>query len=405
MRILTLALKDIQQLLRDKMSALFLVIMPIVFTFFFGSLFGASPSDTRLAIGLLDEDPGGVMSVALSHQLEQSSAIRLVELTGKDPDWITGQVAHDKLAGAVLIPAGYSQANLSGSELPFRVIIRPGSSSEPTIKAAIRAAALQVSGSLQAARLSLAAAEAVGHTFSNDAERTAYIVSGFKLASQAWDQPAVSLVSQAETAQAVSQQANGYTQSSPGMLVQFSIFGLVLAGTLLVVERQTRVIDRLITANVSRAEILAGHLLAFFVVCFLQQALLIGIAQAFLGVDYLRQPWATLLLMTAMALMTGALGLLLGTAAKRAEQVTLMGMGAMFLLSALGGAWFPLETTGKTFAMIGHLTPIAWAMDGFQNIIQRGLDFQSIILPCSVLMGYALVFFTLGVLSFGAQRS
>jgi hypothetical protein len=51
------------------------------------------------------------------------------------------------------------------------------------------------------------------------------------------------------------------------------------------------------------------------------------------------------------------------------EQVIMLSMAAMFLFSALGGAWFPLEVAGAPFSTIGHLTPAAWAMDGFQNII------------------------------------
>ena len=39
MRILALMLKDLQQIARDKKSALFLVLMPILFTVFFGAAF------------------------------------------------------------------------------------------------------------------------------------------------------------------------------------------------------------------------------------------------------------------------------------------------------------------------------------------------------------------------------
>jgi ABC-2 type transport system permease protein len=61
------------------------------------------------------------------------------------------------------------------------------------------------------------------------------------------------------------------------------------------------------------------------------------------------------------------------------------------------GAWVPLEVTGETFAMIGHLSPIAWAMDGFKNISIRGLGFDSVLLPIAALAGYAVVFFVLAV--------
>lgn len=64
------------------------------------------------------------------------------------------------------------------------------------------------------------------------------------------------------------------------------------------------------------------------------------------------------------------------------------------------GAWFPLEVAGETFSAIGHLLPTAWAMDGFQNLIVRGLSFQSILMPVGILSLYTLIFFGLAVWRF-----
>ncbi|MCX5973455.1 MAG: ABC transporter permease [Coprothermobacterota bacterium] len=68
--------------------------------------------------------------------------------------------------------------------------------------------------------------------------------------------------------------------------------------------------------------------------------------------------------------------------------------------SALGGAWFPLEVAGQTFAQIGHLMPTAWAMDGFQNIILRGLGDASALLPAGILLGVGLAFLAVAVWRF-----
>jgi ABC-2 type transport system permease protein len=72
----------------------------------------------------------------------------------------------------------------------------------------------------------------------------------------------------------------------------------------------------------------------------------------------------------------------------------------MFVFSAMGGAWMPLEFTSKTFQAIGHLSPVAWAMDGFKNIIARGLGLESVLIPAAALLGYAVMFFGLAVWRF-----
>jgi len=104
--------------------------------------------------------------------------------------------------------------------------------------------------------------------------------------------------------------------------------------------------------------------------------------------------------MLALALWVGGLGLLIGTFSKGEEQVIMWTMIAMFTLTALGGAWFPLEFTGKAFNTIGHLTPGAWAMDGFQNIIMRGLGLSSVLLPVGIMLAYAALFFGLAIWRF-----
>jgi ABC-2 type transport system permease protein len=170
-----------------------------------------------------------------------------------------------------------------------------------------------------------------------------------------------------------------------------------------VLERRTRTLQRLLTTSMSRWQIIAGHMLAIFLTVFLQETVLIFFGQTVLGVNYLREPLGILLVMAAMALWAACLGLLIGALAKGEDQVILYSMICMFLFSALGGAWFSLDTTGPTFSLIGHLTPGAWAMDGFQNLLSRGLGLASVLLPAGIMLGYALVFFGAAVWRFKAE--
>jgi ABC-2 type transport system permease protein len=86
--------------------------------------------------------------------------------------------------------------------------------------------------------------------------------------------------------------------------------------------------------------------------------------------------------------------------AKNDSQVILFSLVGMFIFSALGGLWFPLEASSGAFAAIGKVMPSAWAMNGYQNILLRGLDFSSTLIPAGILLAYALGFFLLGVWRF-----
>ncbi|MCJ7432637.1 MAG: ABC transporter permease, partial [Anaerolineales bacterium] len=123
--------------------------------------------------------------------------------------------------------------------------------------------------------------------------------------------------------------------------------------------------------------------------------ILIAFGQFALKVDYMRAPSATLLVAFSAALCISTMGLLIGIIAKSEEQAVTFSIIPMFVFSGLGGAWVPLEVTGETFQIIGHLTPVAWAMDGFKNVIVRGFGFDSVLIPSAVLAGYATLFFAL----------
>ncbi|MGD1994750.1 MAG: ABC transporter permease [Anaerolineae bacterium] len=184
------------------------------------------------------------------------------------------------------------------------------------------------------------------------------------------------------------------------MMVQFAIFGLITSAMVLVMERKSGALQRLLTTPIRRGTVIGGHILAMFGVVFLQQVLLVAVGQFLFDVNYLRAPLATLAMMVTLSLWAASLGLLIGALATQEEQVITWSLIAMFLFASLGGAWFPLEVAGETFATIGHLMPTAWAMDGLQNIIARGQGLSSVLLPASILLAYTAAFFGLAVWRF-----
>jgi ABC-2 type transport system permease protein len=182
--------------------------------------------------------------------------------------------------------------------------------------------------------------------------------------------------------------------------VQFTIYGLIMSAGVLVLERKSGALQRLLTTTLRRWEVLAGHALAMLLVVLFQEVVLIGFGQLFMHVDYARQPLAIGLVSVALALWVVSLGMLIGALSKGEEQVIMWSLLAMFVFAAMGGAWFSLEFTSKTFSAIGHLTPTAWAMDGFQNVILRGLGVHSVLQPVGIILAYAAATFGLAVWRF-----
>jgi ABC-2 type transport system permease protein len=395
MRILDLAIKDLSQIFRDKRSLLFLVAMPVVFTLFMGYAYRSgsesTQADSRVPLGWVDQDPGGLLSRQLFQMLSASDSVRLVEL---EPAAADRALAKGEVAGALVIPGGYSENTLAGQGPQLVLVGETTSAAGQTVYQALRAAITKLVSSVEIARLDADATGKAGDLAESQA--------AFQAASQAWSETD----SAVRVEMAVSQPENAwygdnpYNQASPGILVQFAIFGLVTSGQILVQERKTRTLQRMVSTSMHAWEIVAGHLLAMFAVVFMQVALLVLFGQLALGVNYAREPLGVLMISVALGLWIAAMGLLIGVIVKDDSQVVLFSLMAMFIFSALGGAWFPLEGSGGAFAFIGRLMPSAWAMNGYQNILIRGLELGSTWLPVLVLLVYSLVFFGLAVWRF-----
>jgi ABC-2 type transport system permease protein len=391
MRILDLALKDIKQLVRDKRAFIFLVLMPIMFTMFMGIMLTppAQDSDPRLPIGFINQDQSGTLGAEFRSLLGSSEAVRPIEVENNDATRGGESVRDGKLTALVIVPDRFSAALLAGEPIKAIVVVDPNSQAGQTAGSALSTATGRLLGAIEAARLSTA-----DHPEKFDAALSAALT--------AWQKPPIGVT--VETMNAPKEEKNpalgGFKQTSPGMLVQFTIFGLTTTATILVIERKTRTLQRMLTTSMRRWEIIAGHLLAMFTVVLLQQTLLVVFAQVFLNVNYFAVPLATLLVMVSFGAWIAAFGLFISTLAKTDEQAVMWSLLAMFVLTALAGAWFPLDITGQAFNTIGHLTPGAWAMDGFQNVVVRGLGLSSVLVPALVLWGFAALFFGLAVWRF-----
>lgn len=400
MRIIDIALKDLSQIFRDPKLLIFFVAMPVAFTFFMGfALRGtAEPQDPRLALGWVDQDSGGLLSQQLYTTLSESQSVRLVEIQAADAD---KKVRGGDVAGVLIVPTGFSAGALAGQPLQLTLVTDSFTTTGQSLQQMLRTPITQLFSSLEIAQIDaeLAAAQA---PFASDAERQAAIQATFQKAQQTWTEASASgslLVVEKAMSEAPNAPlgGNAYNQTSPGILVQFAIFQMFTAAIILVQERKDRCLQRLMTTAMRPAELVAGHWLAMFVSVLFQVAILVIFGQLALKVNYFHSPLGTLLVTIGLCLWIASMGLLIGVLAKSEEQAVLFSLVAMFVFTSLGGAWFPLESSGKLFNFVGHLTPAAWAMDGFQNILVRGLGASSTIQPALILTGYALVFFALGV--------
>ncbi len=399
MRILHLAFKDLRQIVLQKKSALFLLALPVIFTWLMSMIFNQNGSeDLRLPIGFVDQDQG-VISISLQTLLNASETIRPVMLEDHQISSLQEQVRSQKVAVVVIVPPGFSEQMLVGENPQLILLVNRDIASGRAADWSVQLAVTRLLGAVQAASLS---AEAYGG-FPDEGRKREFLISSLTLAVQAWQEPRLGVTSEQAGQMPGADPFDAYdgsVQASSGMIVFFATSGMITAGYVLLTERRSRTLMRMLTTPLTRAEIIAGHTLAMFVVSFLQILTLTIFGQWALRVNYWHTPGAILVIAGSLALFSASFGLMISALARSENQVVLLALGSTLIFALMGGAFFPLELTGKSFAAVGHFLPSAWAIDGLQSISLRGLGMQAVLLPAGILLAYSLVVFCLAVWRF-----
>lgn len=394
-RIWTLAAKDLLETRRDRLALLFTVVMPLAFTGFFGLMFGGG-SD-RLPMAVHNPD-AGAPAQQLVAMLEESSVVKVESMSREEAE----AAVHDgTVAAALLIAADFSDSAAAGRPGELTIVGTSGSSGVQTVQTEVSVAAgrlAAVEGAAQAA-VAVAAGSETGQQGDTRDDESETLRRARAAAAQSFADPAATTRIVAAGA-AAGQIPTGFVLSSPGMMINFIMFGMLTAGIALIQERRNFTLLRLMTTRLRRWELIGGKIVGMFILTFVQQIILISAGQLLFGVDYLRDPAALLLMMVSLSLVASTLGLLLASLLASEQAMVAATVMVSMAVSALSGAWFPLEITGQAFQTVGHLLPTAWILDGLRGIIVRGFGVADVLPAFGVALAWSTGLFALAVWRF-----
>jgi ABC-2 type transport system permease protein len=186
--------------------------------------------------------------------------------------------------------------------------------------------------------------------------------------------------------------------------MQFAISGMIGIASIFVEERENQTFARIRSTGARGFSYLLGHAIAFLVLLTVQFGTMILFGQLVLKLPYFDNPLATLVITAAVIISFDLMGLFIAVFAKNQGQAIVFSLLAMFIFSALGGAWVPLEIMGPAFQAIGHFTPVAWGMDGFAEILIRGGGVADVLTPALVLLGFGLFFLALALFFYERRK-
>jgi ABC-2 type transport system permease protein len=392
-KIIAIAWKDILNRFLEKSALLFFLILPIVFTLTL-SLAGGGQSTKKISLLLADQDHSA-FSTKLVSEIKKSESVDVKETSLNDA---LVQFKDKKAPIWLTIPVGFESSLLSGSEGSLDLHKLPRNNDADTVERAIQSAVSTVSRALAVAKNSLTEADLV-HPFTSVEERQAYFAASLASAQEAFN-TAPQRISFTHPPEEKETNFSMASQASTGQLVTWVFIPLLGLSALFIWERESHTLQRIITTPTRKATFLLGTISGQLVTSIVQMIILIGF-----GVYVLKLSWGhslagLALMLISFSLAAAALGTALGTFIKTSSQASNLSIALGMVLSLLGGAWWPGELFPQTVRTAMKVLPTTWAMQGFNDLAIRGKGLVDILPAAGVLLGFAVVFFTIGVLRF-----
>lgn len=422
-RILAIALNDLRVYFSEVGNLIGLIALPVGLTLVLGfTLNGGSGGTSVVFADVIDNDQSAESQQFIATIGEVNEALVLCPIDNNEDnrcgldegEELTVEASIDRvretsLRALIVIPEGYGESVRQGQAIQidyYSVSSGTDSFTDP-VRTAVQAAVQRANTAITVTE---AATYAVQHyqvletsveLFPNEEQLADFSANVRQRAETVLAENPASVTytlsgnPEADTTVA----GTGFGQAVPGQGATFVMFTVLGGMALLVRERQQWTLQRLIVSPASRAQILGGKILAYFTLGIIQFAVIFVIG-VLTGTDFGDDPLAIFSIMIAFVLATTAIGFALATFLENENQVGSVSLLLALTLAPLGGAWWPLEITPEFMQVIGHISPVAWAMDGFQEVIFFGGGLGDVLVPIAVLLAITVAFFGYSILNF-----
>lgn len=366
-----IARNNVTRLLRDRSSIFFVFIFPLALVLLIGLQFGGSFTPK---LGVLVESPGGQAQGFVDRLVEEQ---RLEVVVFEDEVALIEAVERGSVAAAVVVPDDYDAALENGTTVEVGFVARPDGSG----------AILQT---VLGEALTSSTLEVVAARFVVDQG-----LAGFDEAQQLVGQIAPELPGIEVTTRTVGQSLfpatlGRFDLGASSQLILFMFVTALSGAAVLIQTRQLGLSRRMLGTPTKVGTIVLGEGLGRFGVVLVQGLYIMIASLLAFRVDWGNPIGAVAILVTFSAVGATA-AMLMGSVFSNAEQAGGVGVMLGLGLAALGGCMLPLELFSPTLQTIAHITPHAWALDAFAELVQRRGGLFDILPELGVLVAYAVV--------------
>ncbi|MDD5189883.1 MAG: ABC transporter permease [Dehalococcoidales bacterium] len=178
---------------------------------------------------------------------------------------------------------------------------------------------------------------------------------------------------------------------APALLATLALFfGFLLTGISFLRERSQGTLERLMASPVTRADIVLGYLLGFFLFALLQSLIIVLFTVYALNIHYTGAVWQIFIFQTVVLIGAINLGIFISAFAKNEFQmvqfIPLIILPQVFLCGLL----WPVAQMSNYLQWISRFLPLTYAVDGLRNIMLYGKTLNEVGGDLAALAGFAI---------------
>ncbi|WP_028401260.1 ABC transporter permease [Ectobacillus panaciterrae] len=368
---------ELQRLLRKPRSYLVMFLLPLVFTLLFGNLLGDS-GDNKIKLLVVDED----QSVLSASYYETVKGNKLLDVSLVSKEDAKEQLKNKKVAAAVIIPKEFQSGITEGNEKDVVFQHIPEFTSNATVRQALNNALTTIKTEVKASQS--------WSSYSGEPWEGMY-----EKLSQASAKPVMLNKETITKAKAKTNMSN-LSARSAGFSIMFVMIVMMTATGAILEARKNGVWYRMMSMPASKAQILGGYILSFFILGWIQFGALMLFTHQLFDVQW-GNIFGIILLVSALLLAVVGLALFIAGIVKTAEQQSSLGNIVVISTCMIAGVYWPIEIEPLFMQRIADFVPQTWAMRGFTELIARGGAAGDIVAYAGILAVFAAVFFAVGL--------
>ena len=376
---LAIARANLVRTTRDRLGLFFILVLPMILIVVLGLTYGGFSS---ARIGVADVD-GGPLAADLVRGIEPEG-IELSVRPYATADELRDAVRRGFVEVGLVIPAGYEAALRGGQAAPVEVVAQP-SGLAGAVRSALDESIARQATLLRAARFVM---DVEGIEFDS-----ALALARAQEASAPGVAVAVDNVSDSVGG------PSGFTVGAQSQVILFVFLTSLTGATELILTRQLGISRRMFSTPTGAWTIIAGEGLGRVAFALFQGFFIVIVSAVAFGVDWV-DPVATSAIVVVFGLVAAGAAMLIGTVAANPSQAGSIGPALGLMLGLLGGTMVPADVFPSAMRTVAHITPHAWAMDAFREMVLDNAGLLQILPQLGVLLVFAAVLFAISVLRF-----